>query len=195
MESFKKTDMKNVDMSAVQEVMDIKNKQLAGIRKSNPDDILKMDTRIREGLNSVEDPIEIEGRVFAIPQLTVVDVRRASIIAFRSIQDTTLAKKLVSSMRTKAAKSEMTKELTPQEVLMWAEVTIEEDVILVWMSLKKGKHPKITGDIEKDREFVENLRNFDKVAKLVRKINAVGPEGAEEVKSFPVDDIRGDNKK
>jgi len=180
-----------LDTSVLNETVNFHKMQVQRGDNMSPDEIIKIDTRLREGSAFQGDDLIVDGKEIFLPQLSVVEYRKATIAALRSISNTPLAKRLVNSFRSKVSEEELSRELPTEEALDLASFNLELDVRLVWLTLRKSNHPRITGDIEKDRAFIEGLDNFFEIAKKLNVVNSMNERGVDNTKFFRDDKLRG----
>jgi hypothetical protein len=180
-----------LDASVLNETVKFHEMQVERGKNMSPDEIIKIDTRLREGAAYREDSLMVDGAQVFLPQLSVLEYRKATLNALRSISNTPLAKRLVNSFRSKVSEEELSRELPTEEALDLASFNLELDTRLVWLALRKSNHPRVIGDFDKDRPFIEGLSNFFEIARMISQDNAMNERGVDNTKFFRDDKLRG----
>jgi len=187
MEEYKPEE--KVDTSIMDAAMKIKEDQINAGMKQSPEDVIDLELKIREGKGHKGEIYEVDGVKIHIPQLSVIQRRKANREGLKHVGTTILGKKIIFAMRSKANQDSEV-DLTFDETLELQEATDIEDVWLVVYALRDVHHPKMTMDDEKDFAYVEYLDCFVDLVDKVRKHNGLS-EGAEEVKFFRDNGSRG----
>lgn len=190
MQSFKEGGKEPpIDISFIKALDDKHKEQLSGAKDIEPHELPQMDSRLREGEKHSDDQIDIDGTSVAIPQLTIMDMRKIQARSLTQLAGSSLGKKLVMATRSEVSLDEKV-ELTEDERVMLGDVGIEEDYWLANFVLTREKHPKITGNKENDRQWIGTLPCFDQLVALIRKCNFIDKDGDKRMRFFRNNGLR-----
>ena len=186
MEQFNPDD---IDSSIMDASMNLKEEQIKDGLDQTPDKLIEVELKIREGKGFKGEVYEVDGEKIRIPQLSIIQLRKAAREGLKSIVTTDLGKKIVYAMRSKAdPKSEI--DLSFIESLELQSATDVEDAWLVVYALRDVKHSKMTMDDENDYDYVVYLKNFQELVEKLREHNCILEE--EKAVKFFRDDGSGD---
>lgn len=157
-----------------------------------PSDVLGVEIRLREGYRHVGDKFKLDGIEICIPQLSFLDVRKATREGIKIFDKTEIGKKLLYSKRRVKDSDELFSLMSFEERQTMRDMTDIEDLWLVYFTLRDAKHPKVCGDFNKDRCWIEYLPRdqLESLIETIRKFNGLEPSnsalpsGEDDVKSF-----------
>lgn len=192
MEEYKPEDDK-IDTSILDAAIDMKTKQIEDGMDQSPSDVVELELKIREGKGYKGEVYEVDGVKIRIPQLSVIQRKKARREGLKEIASTILGKKIIYAMRSKADDDEEI-DLTFEESLEIDAATDIEDLWLIVFALRDVHHPKMTFDDDLDLEYCGYLEDFDDLVAAIRKHNGL-TEGADEIKFFRDHGSRGSPEK
>lgn len=164
-----------------------------------PSEVLNVEIRLREGYRHKGDKFTLDGEETYIPQLSFLDIRRATREGLKIFDKTEIGKRILYEKRRAVNADEISAMTTWEERQVMREMSDIEDLWLAWFALRDVKYTKITGDFSKDRCWIEYLPldEIEAYIEKVRKFNGMDnsksdkPSGEEDLKSFRDDNVGG----
>ena len=190
---------KDVDTKYLDAVEKVRETDIKKVTRNEPSEVLDVEIRLREGNRHKGDEFVLDGEKTIIPQLSFLDVRRATREGLKIFDKTELGKRILYEKRRAMNKDEAIAMDSWEERQVLAELSDVEDIWLAWFALRDAKYSKITGDFSKDRCWIEYLpRNeIEEYITKIRRFNGMEnpktdtPSGEDDVKSFRDDEVGG----
>ncbi len=129
-----------------------------------------------------------------IPQLSFLDLRKARREAMKLVDKSETGKKILMALDSSIPDDEEIGEISDWDRKMfWDELLDHEDLWLAFLALKEVKHPKITGDFNEDRNWIEFTPDIQDFIYRIKFFNGLeterNPSGVDAVKSFRRDGL------
>lgn len=186
-----------MDTKYLDEVERMGNEDKQTVTSKQPSEIIDVELRLREGSKHKGDKFTLDGVEIYIPQLSFLDIRRATREGVKIFDRTELGKKILYSKRRVKEVDELLSMMSFEERQVMREMTDIEDLWIAWFALRDVKYPKITGDFQKDKCWVEYLPRAE-LEQFIEKLrrhngmessNSDNPSGEEDLKSFRADGL------
>jgi hypothetical protein len=193
------------DTKYLDEMDRLQTEDVKTVIRNQPSEVLDVEIRLRDGYRHKGDKFVLDGIEIYIPQLSFLDIRRATREGIKIFGKTDVGKKILYSKRQIKDEDELLSMTSFEERQVMREMTDIEDLWLAWFALRDIKHPKISGDFSRDRCWIEYLPRVDleNFINKLRQFNGMEkletPSGEDDIKSFPDDGLgngipRGDDK-
>ena len=194
------------DTKYLDEVEKLQFEDVKTVTRNQPSEVLDVEIRLREGFRRKGDKFVLDKIEIYIPQLSFLDIRRATREGIKIFDKTDVGKKILYSKRRIRDEDELLSMTSFEERQVMREMTDIEDLWLVWFALRDVKDPRIKGDYTKDRCWIEYLprTELEEFIDKLRRFNGMErtetPSGEDDIKSFRDDGLgtgipRGDDKK
>jgi hypothetical protein len=186
-----------MDTKYLDGIEELQQEDVKTVTQNQPSDVISVEIRLREGARHKGDKFVLDGIETYIPQLSFLDIRRATREGIKIFDKTEFGKKILYSKRRVKDDDELFNLMSFEERQIMRGMTDVEDLWIVWFALRDVLYPKITGDFEKDRCWIEYLPR-DQLETFIDKLrrfngmeasNSANPSGEEDIKSFPDDGL------
>ena len=192
-----KIDPSKVDMKYLEEMERLKAQDVKKVVSGEPSEVLDVEIRLREGLARKGDAFKLNGIDTYIPQLSFIDIQRATREGIKMFDKTEIGKRVLYENRRAMDKAELISMSTFEERQVLRDMSDVEDLWLAFFALRDAKYPKITGDFKKDRLVIEYLprAEIEEYIEKVRRFNGMetsnseSPSVEDDVKSFRDDAV------